>query len=608
MQKGRGKVSDVISSVAPRWTVALEDALASAANGVILTGNTGDRVHLAHQGGEISGLVEALGTMFVQRGYRVGVYRNSSGFEELLPPNVQRGARSTSPFSDVPTGPCDPALVLPPLTRALQQADSRVMLVVDYADYLVPTAPGSPASLTPAQVTSLQTVHRWGQDDLIRRNGNAVVLVSYEDAVHHGLVASGGWSSVAVDLPDSPAREQFVTALLGFRSAGHADRIGTLEAGYTAAEHARQASGLRLLDIERLLLQSGATKQPVTRDRVRAAKQAAIRQVSRGLLEVVEPTAGFESVAGAQHAKAFFDGLRNHWRTGSPSCPGSVLLAGVPGCGKSHLVKAIAHELGAPLLVMRGVRDPYVGQSERNLDHVLWIIDNLQPAILWTDELDQNVGQRSTGSSNDSGTNERMLARVFEYFGSLQHRGRLLWIGATNRPDVLDPALLDRFGVCIPFLHPSASERAELLPLLSAQVGRKLSADVDVQLVANNRQLDLLTVRSLQEIVAHAGLRADRRSSGVGTPVSSADLLWAIADFKPTYDAEEHEFIALKALEMTSFRSLLPWTAIGSDSTAECPSYVRRLLDSTTGEFDSNALHNRLLELEQSRAQRKAMR
>jgi len=601
-------MADINVSVAPRWTVALEDALASAATGVILTGNTGDRVHLAHQAGEISGLVEALGTMYARRGYRVGVYRNSSGFEELLPPSTPRGTRTASPFSDVPTGPSDASLVLPPLTHALQQSSARVMLIVDYADHLVPSAPGSPASLTPAQVTSLQTVHRWGQDDLIRRSGNAVVLVSYEDAVHHGLVASGGWSSVAVDLPDSAAREQFVTALLGFRSAGHADRIGTLEPGYTATEHARQASGLRLLDIERLLLQSGATKKPVTRDRVRNAKQAAIRQVSRGLLEVVEPTAGFESVAGAQHAKAFFNGLRNHWRTGSTSCPGSVLLAGVPGCGKSHLVKAIAHELGAPLLVMRGVRDPYVGQSERNLDHVLWIIDNLQPAILWTDELDQNVGQRSTGSSNDSGTNERMLARVFEYFGSLQHRGRLLWIGTTNRPDVLDPALLDRFGVCIPFLHPSASERAELLPLLAAQVGRELAADVDVRSVADNQKIDLLTVRSLQEIVAHAGLRADRRSGGVGVPVSGSDLLWAIDDFKPTYDAEEHEFIALKALEMTSFRSLQPWTVTERGSQTECPSYVRRLLDSTTGEFDSNALRDRLNELEHNRAQRKAMR
>lgn len=594
--------------VAPRWLIALNDALESGASGVIVTGNTGDRVHLAHERGEISGLVEALGSVYARRGYRVGVYRNSSGFEELMPPGARVGARSTSPFADVPTGACDPVLALPALTRALQQSAARTLVILDYADHLVPSAPGSPASLTPGQVIAVQTIHRWGQDDVIRRSGNTVVLVSYENAVHHGLVESGGWRSVTVDLPDAQAREQFVDALLAFRVAGHAGQVGALEDGYTAGEHARHASGLRLLDIERLLLQAGATKQPVTRDRVRIAKQTAIRQVSRGLLEVVEPTAGFESVAGAQHAKRYFDGLRAHWRTGSASCPGSVLLAGVPGCGKSHLVKAIAHELGAPLLVMRGVRDPYVGQSERNLDHVLWIVDNLQPAILWTDELDQNVGQRSTGSSNDSGTNERMLARVFEYFGSLQHRGRLLWIGTTNRPDILDPALLDRFGVCVPFLHPTASERRELLPLLASQVGRTLAADVDPARLAVHPALDRLTVRSLQEIVAHAGLRADRRSKGVGVPITAADLVWAISDFKPTYDRNEHEFLALKALEMTSFHSLLPWVGTGRGSVSECPDYVRPLLEPSSGLLLPNALSNRLMELEQVRAHQRAMR
>lgn len=601
-------MADQLLRTEPRWLVALRDAIASGASGIVLTGNTGDRVHLAHEGGEISGLVEALANVYARRGYRVGVYRNSSGFQELSPSDNTAAARSSSPFKDVPTGGMDPVIALPPLTRALQQSAMRTLVVIDYADHLVPASSGSPASLSPAQVTALQTVHRWGQDDVVRRSGNTAILVSYENSVHPGLIESGGWLNVTVDLPDTQSREQFVAALLAFRADGNTDKIGALEEGYSEKEHVRLTSGLRLLDVERLLLQAGATKQPVTRERTRIAKQTAIRQVSRGLLEVVEPSAGFESVAGVSHAKRFFDGFRAHWQAGSSSCPGSVLLAGVPGCGKSHLVKAIAYELGAPLLIMRGVRDPYVGQSERNLDHVLWIIDNLQPAILWTDEIDQNVGQRGTGSSNDSGTSERLLARVFEYFGSLQHRGRLLWIGTTNRPDILDPALLDRFGVCIPFLHPTVSERRELLPLLAAQVGRALSAEIDVAAVAAARALDRLTVRSLQEIVAHAGLRADNRGGVFGAPIGTVDLEWAIADYKPTYDGDEHEFLALKAIEMTSFQSLLPWAGSGAQSALECPEYVSPLLDSATGVLQTSALTRRLNELSLKRAQAQALR
>ena len=133
------------------------------------------------------------------------------------------------------------------------------MVILDYADHLVPAIPGSPAALTPAQVTALQTVHRWGHDDVVRRGGNAVVLVSYENATHQALVASGGWRNVTVDLPDAPSRERFLEALLEARSAGHADRLGTTEDGYSVREHARDASGLRLLDLERLLLQASGT-------------------------------------------------------------------------------------------------------------------------------------------------------------------------------------------------------------------------------------------------------------------------------------------------------------------------------------------------------------
>ena len=117
-------MSDVSASTCePRWITLLDEALASSSSGVILTGNTGDRVHLAQERGEISGLVEALATVYSRRGYRVGVYRNSSGFEELTPPGSKAGSRSTSAFSNIPCGSCEPLIVLPAIGHAQSARD-----------------------------------------------------------------------------------------------------------------------------------------------------------------------------------------------------------------------------------------------------------------------------------------------------------------------------------------------------------------------------------------------------------------------------------------------------------------------------------------------------
>lgn len=136
------------------------------------------------------------------------------------------------------------------------------------------------------------------------------------------------------------------------------------------------------------------------------------------LLEVHEPTYGFEGVAGVPHAIQYFQTLKWRVQAGDSSVPQAIALVGVPGCGKSFLVKALAKELGYPCLAMRNVRDRWVGASERNLELVLWVAEPLAPCLIWIDELDQVMGQRNTGQSA-AGTSERMMARIWEFMGSL---------------------------------------------------------------------------------------------------------------------------------------------------------------------------------------------
>lgn len=592
----------------PTWLREVEDALACRAAGVLLTFNTSDRVFLRESGLEVASLKYALAHHFAVRGYHVGSYSIASGFETLLPPGARTRQTGASPFADVPSA-SDPGLTLTALGRTLRCADSPVLLLVDYADHVAPHSSGMTAVLSPSQIQTLELLHSWGQDDRVKATRNFVILISYENAVSSLLTQGGGYRLVPINLPDPGERRAFTDFLRATRGRGYEDMLGELEPGLEVDEFARLTAGLRLIDIEQLFRQAGARHEPLSRESVRQAKQRAISQICRGLVEVIEPTAGFEAVAGSEHAKAYFNLIRQPWAKSAPGVPQGILLAGVPGTGKSHIVTALAYELTCPLLVMRNIREAWVGASERNLELVLWVTENLSPCILWTDEVDQAIGQRSTGGSGDSGTSERMLGRIFEFFGAMRHRGRILWVATTNRPDILDPALLDRFQVSIPFIHPTTAERAALIPLLAKQVGRTLREDVLPEEIARLAELQMLTVRSLQEIVVAAGLRADALSGSVGSPIGCVELMDAVADYKPTYNPLEHEFLALKALEMASFNSLLPWMSLGGlRSGAEWPRYVDPVVDRETGHLKSSELTQRLAELQRLRYAERTLR
>ncbi len=588
----------------PHWLAAVEEAYAARAAGVVLTRNTSDRLWTGVAGAEASFLRLLLARHFRAKGLAVGSFSGASGFQLLDPPG--QPAIGPSAFRGVPFGAADPALTLAALGAVLRNPDAAVAVLLDYADHLCPSAAGSATGLSRTQTDAVQVVHGWAQDDAVRNGRSFVVVISYEDAIHQLLTRESGFRTVPIPLPDEHERYAFLQHLMATRAQGWEHAIGTVEDGYSTTELARHAAGLRQSDLEWIFRRAAVRGVPVSRSDLRVEKCAAIRQLSGDLLEVVEPDAGFEVVAGAAHAKRFFLSVLPSWRARSASCPQGVLLAGVPGCGKSHLVKAVAKEFDAPLVVMRNVRGPFVGESERNLERVLWIIDQLSPCVLWTDEVDQAVGSRGTGSSTDGGTSERMLGRLFEYFGSMDKRGRVLWIGTTNRPDLLDVALLDRFQVVLPWIHPTAAERVQLLPMLAAQVGRVLGDDVDPSIAVRHPSLRTLTARSMQEILVAAGREADGRTGTPGAPIDGDALTAAINDHHSILDPVEHEFLALKALSMTSFRSLLPWQ--DSDPASDLPDYLGSVFEPGTVRLDHDKLRGRLRVLEDARMMRRERR
>ena len=160
-----------------------------------------------------------------------------------------------------------------------------------------------------------------------------------------------------------------------------------------------------------------------------------------------------------------------------------VLMTGPAGTGKSAVAQAVAKESGvnAVSLNLARILGQYVGNSERNLEKALRAIKSLAPTIVFIDEIDQSV---SRGGSGDSGVSSRIFKRLLEFMSDTGNRGQVVFLAATNRPDLMDAALRrpGRFDKKIPFLIPDAEERLAIFQVMAAKyemAGKPSAAAID---------------------------------------------------------------------------------------------------------------------------------
>ncbi len=533
----------------PGFITQMEEAFAVRQH-VILTLNTEDRFYFPEEKIGPANLNYFLAEFFSRLGYRIAQYAPSLGAREISSDssnsNAIKGLSSKS----------DPVDILNHLSSLLRNDQEKWIVLVLHAERIVPSREYS-GSREQDSGQFAEIMHTLGLDDGIASGDSRLVLVTFNGMPEDLITRSRGFRSIEIGLPCLEERKAFIDFLEGLAESGCQD-FGKREADLGSDGLARLTSGMPLAGVEAAYRSAGHFNKPMSCDQIRLDKARTIRNLARDLLEVSEPQEGFEGVAGLNSIKDYFTDLIPQIKAGRPGVPQAFLLQGVPGCGKSHLVKALSKVLDWPLLELRNVRSPFVGQSEMNMEHVIRIVEQLQPAILFFDEIDQSLGQRGTGASGDSGTSERMLARIFTWLGSLHLRGKLLFIGATNRPDLLDPAMLDRFGVSIPFIKPGLNELKELIPILLNRFERGIKGAAQDEIIYDMHRI-FPTGRGLQEILIDAGMSADREKNQMGSDIEKRHLTHALKNFIDREDEIEMDFIALVSLSLCSLQSLLPW-------------------------------------------------
>ncbi|MBB3050290.1 transitional endoplasmic reticulum ATPase [Prauserella isguenensis] len=216
--------------------------------------------------------------------------------------------------------------------------------------------------------------------------------------------------------------------------------------------------------------------------------------------------------------------------------PRGVMLYGPPGNGKTFLVRALAGEGALNVFAVKGAElmDKFVGESERSVRELFHRAAEAAPSLIFLDEVDALAPRRGQGS--DSGVADRVVAALLTELDGVEPLRDVVVLGATNRPELVDPALLrpGRLERQIYVPPPTAEARADILR--SAAKNTPLADDVDLDELAT--ALERYSAADCAALIREAALTAMRESLEA-TEVTAAHLDKARSVVRPSLDPQQ---------------------------------------------------------------------
>lgn len=348
----------------------------------------------------------------------------------------------------------------------LKGARSQVACVLKDAHLAAPMLQGSLSY----DLSALALLIRdWASDSLLAEHAFATFLITDNlNDLHSLIVNNPRAASIKIPLPPPMELErafnimqpQYAKALKPFNGA--------------LAEPAAQLAGATVSSIESLLKTKEYAKEPLEPGDLVALKKQLVEKDCNGLIDFIESSKSLEDLYGQDKIKAWLRQDIALWRKNDlQALPMGYLLCGPVGTGKTFMVECLAGEAGVPVVKLKNFRDRWVGSSEGNLEKIFRLLHALGRCLVFIDEADQALGRRD-GSSGDSGVGGRIYSMMAEEMSKTANRGKIMWVLASSRPDLIEVDLKrpGRVDVKIPlFPTTTADEGFRLIRALCKKRG-----------------------------------------------------------------------------------------------------------------------------------------
>jgi len=428
-------------------------------------------------------------------------------------------------------------------------APLRVAAVVDYAHFVAPQ--GEPLHLSDRSQALIRLID-WASDPALAAAPVATFLIAENLTDLNRLLVENPYSAkVQIALPGAAEILDYVNHLTrgreGFEAACEVSR----------EQLAAKLVGLSRVNVRRLVLRALHGGERITGKYLTRVKKELLEKEAAGRISFIESTRTLDDVAGHVEAKAWLRQDAELLRRGRVrALPMGYLLCGRIGTGKTYLVECWAGEVGIPVVELKNFRERWVGATEGNLERVFTILRALGQVVVFVDEADQMTGKRDSGTG-DSGLSGRVYGMLAREMSDTDNRGKIIWVFATSRPDLLEVDLKrqGRLDVHIPLFPPGDPEsRKELFVAMARKVGldvapEELPAPPDDDQVGGN-EMEGILVRALR-------LHETQPEGEPGRTLPEI-IRGVLEDFRPSAYVERLQLMDLLAVKECTDSKFLP--------------------------------------------------
>jgi transitional endoplasmic reticulum ATPase len=369
--------------------------------------------------------------------------------------------------------------------------------------------------------------------DGLSGRGNVIVIgaTNRPSALDPALRRPGRFDrEIEIGVPDKQGRYEILQIhTRGMPLAEDVDlkRLSEMTHGYTGADVSALCRETAMKALRRYLPQINLEEERIPpsvlekmevkmEDFMEAYKEVTPTAMREVYIEV--PTVRWEDIGGLEEAKQELKEAVE-WPIKSPEMftrlgikpPKGILLYGPPGCGKTLLARAVATESEANYITIKGpeVFSKWVGESEKAIREVFRKARMAAPSVIFFDEMDSLVPRRGLGFA-DSGVTERVISQLLTEMDGIVALEDIVVIAATNRPDIVDPAVLrpGRFDRLIYVPEPDEKSRMQIFKIYTKNI--PLAKEVSLsQLVAATKNYSGADIEALCREAAMHALRRD---------------------------------------------------------------------------------------------------